>query len=144
MAVWRRKALASFPQLRSDLHDRKYSYYMLFFDLLPMVRDAHATEDRVTLTAIYEFAAWCLALGRRAPDLSNAAVVAFFEHLFDNEEDWDRVLPWLNREVIDECWDLWGEYRRPLWERRYGDKVAEHLWRALRRRASAVGSAHGG
>jgi hypothetical protein len=142
MAAWRRKAPASFPILSRDLHDREYSYYQLYFALLPMVRDAHVVGDTATLQAIYEFAAWCLAQNRRAPDLNNAVAVAFYEHLSDNEADWACVLPWLTRTVTDECWGFW-EYRRPHWEHRHGEKVAKQLWPAVRRRAAEVGSSHG-
>ena len=106
MATWRRKALAAFPELRRWLNthdDTHYTYYTLFFDLLPMSRDAHASGDATTLRAIYEFAEWCLSQRNRADDLYNAALVAFYEHLFDEQEDWAKVLPWLTRAVFDEC-----------------------------------------
>ncbi len=34
MAVWRRKALAAFPDLRQELNRRDYSIYNLFGELL--------------------------------------------------------------------------------------------------------------
>ena len=45
MAAWRRRALEHFPQLRAELQDSDYSIYMLFFDLLPVVREAHDAAD---------------------------------------------------------------------------------------------------
>ncbi|MEA2512411.1 MAG: hypothetical protein QOJ59_1898 [Thermomicrobiales bacterium] len=56
MSAWHRRALDSFPSLRRELRDREYSIYHLFFDLLPMARDAHETFDLATLTRIYAFA----------------------------------------------------------------------------------------
>jgi len=35
MAVWRRKALELFPELRNDLNSNKYAPYNLFVELLP-------------------------------------------------------------------------------------------------------------
>ena len=105
MAVWRRMALERFPELRHTLNDRSYSIYALFFDLLPMLRDAHHAESEEILRRIYDFAAWCL--NQRAKDLSNAAAVAFYEHLFDRREDWTSVIPWLSGKVIADCWGLW-------------------------------------
>src|SRR5689334_17549476 len=59
MAAWRRRALELFPQLREELQQRDYSIYMLYFDLLPMVREAHNADDTELLSRIYGFAAWC-------------------------------------------------------------------------------------
>lgn len=107
MSAWRRKAIAVFPDLRRDLHDRSFSYYMLFFDLLPMVRQAHATHDVPTLRAIYDYAAWCFKQEHRAPHLFNAVCVAFYEHLFDHHEDWDAVSAWLTPTIAAAVWPLW-------------------------------------
>ena len=135
MAVWRRKALAAFPGLRRELHDREYTYYQLYFDLLPMVRDAHAASDEATLRQIYDFAEWCPRQGRRASDLYNAVCVAFYEHLFDRPEDWAAVIPWLSPAVVDECWPLW-ESRWSLWDSRFGTKAMRELRTALQQRAT--------
>ncbi len=143
MAAWRRAALAAFPSLKRDLHDRAYSYYQLYFDLLPMVRAAHVAGDDVTLRKIYGFAAWCLQQRRRAGDLYNAACVAFYEHLFDRREDWAAVLPWLSPAVIDECWPLW-EARRSLWEDRFGAAAVRELWEALHQRNANASMDHAG
>jgi hypothetical protein len=87
--------LDSFPSLRRELHDREYSIYHLFFDLLPMARDAHETADLATLTRIYAFAEWCSV--QHARDLWNAAAVAFYEHVFDERTHapWEQIVPWL-------------------------------------------------
>lgn len=105
MSVWRRRALEFFPQLRRELQRRDYSIYLLYFDLLPMVRKAHDTDDADLLRRIYSFAAWCLE--QKAKDLWNAAGVAFYEHLFDDRRYWQKVIPWLSPRVIAECWSLW-------------------------------------
>ena len=46
MAAWRRRALELFPQLRAELQQPDYSIYMLFFDLLPTVREAHDADRK--------------------------------------------------------------------------------------------------
>ncbi|MFN8515255.1 MAG: hypothetical protein U0841_22245 [Chloroflexia bacterium] len=105
MASWRRIAMVRFPHLRQELHDRHYTIYGLYFDLLPMARAAHDADDSETLRQIYTFAGWCFA--QRNKDLWNAAAVAFYEHLFDRRDQWLDVLPWLSDKVIKDCWGLW-------------------------------------
>lgn len=105
MAAWRRRALRLFPQLRLDLQKSDYNYYMLFFDLLPMSREAHDANDVELLRHIYGFAEWCLQQKTKEP--ANAAAVAFFEHVLDHPGHWSRVVPWLSPQVIAHCWPLW-------------------------------------
>ena len=105
MAVWRRRALELFPQLRRDLQSRDYSVYLLFFDLKPMLRVAHDADDTEELRRIYGFAEWCSR--QTAKDLWNAAGVAFYEHLFDYPEYSERVIPWLSPRVVYYHWSLW-------------------------------------
>jgi hypothetical protein len=110
MAAWRRIAIERFPRLRCELNDRRYTIYCLYFDLLPMVREAHDGSDTRTLRHIYDFAEWCLA--QRNEELWNATAVAFYKHLFDRRDQWQSVLPWLSDKVIKDCWGLW-ELRLP-------------------------------
>ena len=106
MAVWKRKAIEDFPELRQDLQDAAFTPYMLFFELLPMVRAAHETENSVLLRKLYGYAAWCM--DQNAEDLWNAAGVCFYEHLFDmSKHDWPKIIPWLSPTVIHACWSLW-------------------------------------
>jgi hypothetical protein len=108
MAAWRRRALEYFPQLRAELQRAEYTIYMLFFDLLPMVRADHESGDAELARRIYEFAEWCL--NQTTGDLSNAAGVAFYEHLFDSNCHRAATIRRLSPDVIATC--------RPLWEAR--------------------------
>jgi hypothetical protein len=107
MAVWRRKALEYFPQLRRQLNRKEYSIYLLYFDLLPMSRAAHANSNRDLLRRTYEYAEWCLR--QRSEALWNPAGVAFYEHLFDRrgEVPWPEVAAWLSPFVVWMVWGLW-------------------------------------
>lgn len=112
MAVWRRKVLTFFPALRRELNDRRYSVYMLYFDLLPLVREAHAASDTETLRKVYDFAEWCFA--QRSKEPRNAVAVAFYEHLFDRRRgNWPAIVRWLSPAVIEGCWPLWEPRLRP-------------------------------
>jgi len=111
MAVWRRKALAAFPDLRQELNRRDYSIYDLFSDLRTMLWEAHEEEDIETLRQIYGFAEWCMT--RRAKTLWNPAGVSFYEHIFDRRLFWERVMPWLTPQVVYMVQGLWKIRRTP-------------------------------
>ena len=105
MSVWRHKAHVLFPELGRELDESDYSVYQLYFDLLPMVRDAHRRRDRLVLSRIYGFAEWCLS--QREKDLWNSAAVCFYEHLFDDTTLWDETIPWVSPFVIEMVKGLW-------------------------------------
>ncbi len=109
MAVWRRKANEDFPTLRRKFSDarmpHKYSVYMVFFDLYILFEDANPANDVDLLQRIFAYAEWCSK--QHAMDLWNAAGVAFYEHLFDRREDWDKVIPFLSPSVICVHMGLW-------------------------------------
>jgi hypothetical protein len=107
MAAWKRKALQLFPELRADINGSDYSIYMLFFDLLPGVGEAHELGNEEELAKIYGYAEW--ALHQRSEDLWNAAGVAFYEHLLEGNKKsmWPMILSWLSPFVLRECEGLW-------------------------------------
>lgn len=112
MANWRRKALALFPDMRDDVQRPGFTVYMVFFELLPMVREAHQENDVERLRRIYGFAEWCFE--QKAKDLSNASGVAFYEHLFDNHRElWSEFVRWLSPRVVRDCWELWERRLSP-------------------------------
>jgi hypothetical protein len=106
VATWRRKVLALFPELRLDAQRPDFSIYMVFFDLLPRVREAHQDGDTEAIRRIYGFAEWCFE--QKAKDLWNAAGVAFYEHLFDSHRSlWPEFVEWLSPQVVEGCMGLW-------------------------------------
>jgi len=106
MASWRRKVLSLFPDLRRDVQRPDVTIYMVFFDLLPRVREAHQECDTEMLRRIYGFAEWCFE--QRAKDLWNAAGVTFYEHLFDSHRSqWPECVRWLSPRVVEGCMGLW-------------------------------------
>ncbi|OAI47654.1 hypothetical protein AYO44_09150 [Planctomycetaceae bacterium SCGC AG-212-F19] len=122
MASWRRKVLTFFPDLRRDVQRPGYSIYMVFFDLLPRVREAHQQGDTETLRRIYGFAEWCFE--QQAKDMWNAAGVAFYEHLFDSHRSlWPEFVRWLSPRVVEGCMGLW--------ERRLPEETLEEVRRLL-------------
>jgi hypothetical protein len=122
VAVWRRRALELFPELRRDLTERGYTAYSLFTDLKPLLRESLDRGDAEVVRRIFAFAEWCAA--QTAQPLWNAAGVAFYEHLFDYPVYSERVVAWLSPAVVSTHWGLWeatvspGEWARvaPLLE----------------------------
>ena len=104
MSAWRRKAVLLFPELKADAKDWT-SAYQLFFDLLPFVMDSHRLRNEDALFRVYGFAEWCLH--QKSKELWNPAGVCFYEHLFDEQNKWDDVIPWLSPSVVKECMGLW-------------------------------------
>ena len=95
-----------FPERRHEFVVPDYNVYMAFFDLLPMVREAHQTGDAERLRRIYGFAEWCF--DQKAKDMWNAAGVGFYEHLFDSHRSqWAEMVQWLSPRVVNGCWGLW-------------------------------------
>jgi hypothetical protein len=111
MEDWRIYALAFFPKLRIELLDEGFSYYHVFFDLHSKLTAAYRNSDSSEdLRHRFAFARWCLL--HDDEDISNAAIVAFYEHLFDHRENWDYAIDWVydDKEIIRRCWPIW-EYR---------------------------------
>jgi hypothetical protein len=128
MAAWRRRALASFPSLRRAIVRPGYSIYLLFFDLGPLLQVAHRNDDESALAAIYDYAEWCL--WQTGGELSNAAGVAFYEHLFFGylaQCDWELALKYLSPRMVYEVAGLW-EWR-----------LRDREWRAVRERLVSRG-----
>jgi hypothetical protein len=116
MAVWRRRALELFPQLRGEITGRDCSVYSLFFELKPMLRAAFDAGDTDLLGRIFGFAEWCSS--QTAKELWNPAGVAFYEHLFDYPQYSEQVIPWLSPHVVFTHWQLWEAMVAPTeWAR---------------------------
>ena len=115
MADWKNRALELLPTLRPVIgHD--WSCHVFLGELLPLVWDAHRAEDTDTLDRVYGFARWCF--DQPGQFLANAAVVSFYELVFD---EWDlrfAIAAWLPADVVARV--------RPLWEWRLpGERMAE-------------------
>ena len=93
MSAWRRRAIEAWPEAAAFIQDPKTTIYLLFFELLVWVQKAHDDGDETQLQRIYGFAHWCLGTSSR--DLQNAAAVAFFEHLVDEEPTRHAIPRWV-------------------------------------------------
>src|SRR5689334_15982975 len=105
MAVWKRKALATLPELAKEIHKADYTPYQLFFDLVPLVLEAHRKHENDFPRRAYGFAEWCLS--QESKDLWNSAGVAFYEDLIKERELWRAIIPWLSKNVLAQVQGLW-------------------------------------
>ena len=106
-ARWQDKATEMLPEVALP---ESWSVHVYFGELLDLVRDAHRRQDCDVLLRAYGFAQWCLDQPGRF--LANAAVVSFYEHLFDDWELRHEVAGRLPEEVVRRVRQLW-EWRLP-------------------------------
>src|SRR6266404_7185482 len=111
MSTWRRKAIETFPDLHHEFEKPSISIYGVFFELLPRVRDAHARDDTIELQRIYDFARWCFE--QEHGDLSNAAAVAFYEHLVDEPGTRDQIPRRIPPKIFKACESLFQDRLTP-------------------------------
>ncbi|PRY45961.1 hypothetical protein CLV43_101225 [Umezawaea tangerina] len=89
---------------------------MYFGELWHLALEAHRAGDEETLRRVYGFALWCFQQPEQF--LSNAIMVSFYEHVFDDWELRDDVAHRLTPEVVAKV--------RPLWEWRWStERLAE-------------------
>ena len=107
MSAWRRIALKLFPEHKRWIENGQetFSIYSLWFELLPMAREAHLSENKELLGRIYKFGDWCWKQ-KRSWYMQNAVAVAFYEHLVDHEETRRAIPQWLTSTQFRDFQDL--------------------------------------
>lgn len=121
MSTWRRKALEQFNDMRIEIQHKDTTIYMLFFELLPRVRDAHTNNDIEKLKKIYEFAEWCG--NQKSQELWNSAGVAFYEHLVDSEITFEAIPYWVKPNIFN---DVKALFKHRLSEMKYMELVKKY------------------
>lgn len=107
MSVWRRKALDLFPQFREEFVQPDATPYTVFFELLPLVQEYHATNNIEGLNKIYDYVDWCYGQWHRSYYLGNAAAVAFYEHLVDHRMTLEAIPKWIKPQTARDVLSLW-------------------------------------
>ncbi|GLZ32617.1 hypothetical protein Lesp02_48050 [Lentzea sp. NBRC 105346] len=107
---WRERALALVPELRGAAEHESWSCHVFFSELYQLVMEAHRAGDDDVLRRAYGFAHWCFQQSEQF--LENAALVSFYEHVFDDWDLRDEVAPWLPIDVLPKVRALW-EWRWP-------------------------------
>lgn len=125
---WRTRASALLPELSAVVERESWSCHVFLAELWQLALEAHRDGDREVLGRVYGFAHWCFRQPERF--LSDASVVSFYEHVFDEWELRDEVAPWLPAEVVDRV--------RPLWEWRWSKERLTEVDQLLARTGPPV------
>jgi hypothetical protein len=104
MSKWRQKAIEILPKCKREFEHRDASIYTVFFELLPATHEAHKIKDKDSLKKYYDFAEWCFR--QKEKDLRNAAGVAFYEHLGDDEITLKEFPQWVKHDIYSEVREL--------------------------------------
>ena len=128
MVDWRTRASALLPELSAVVERESWSCHVFLSELWQLALEAHRDGDREALGRVYGFAHWCFRQPERF--LSDASVVSFYEHVFDEWELRDEVAPWLPAEVVDRV--------RPLWEWRWSKERLTEVDQLLARSGPPV------
>ena len=119
MRHWRTEASGKFPQHEefTSSPDEEYAIYNLFFELRADFEHAIACGEISRATEITEFAGRCLRgeLISDGEDISVAAGVSFFEHLFDDvpESRWDSVFSCTPGALYRDCRHYLEQWMEP-------------------------------
>jgi hypothetical protein len=114
MSVWRRKAVALFPERRGDFTQPKYSLARVLADLHSAATEAHgvlneageaedAPEALALLRRIHGYVEWCL----HQKPLWASAAVGFYEDLF-HTVPWEGLVPWLSPFAVEQIRQTWA------------------------------------
>ncbi len=107
---WRERASALVPELRAVAETEEWSCHVFFSELSQLAAEAHREQDDDVLRRAYGFAHWCFHQPEQF--LENAALVSFYEHVFDDWDQRDEVAAWLPCDVLPKVRALW-EWRWP-------------------------------
>lgn len=99
MSAWRRKLIELLPDERKEW-EQEDSVYLALGTLLELLEQAVCNDDEARIRNIFAFAEWCHA--QRGTDLSNAAGVAFYEHLADVPQVSVATPRYLKRAIFEE------------------------------------------
>lgn len=81
---WKRLAFENWPDLvePDDVYSDGDSIYVILYELLDRVREAHLKNDTLEIARIYRYVEW--AFRHEDKTIWNAAGVGFYEHLVDD------------------------------------------------------------
>ena len=102
--MWRQKAIQIAPELKNNFQDPELSLYIVFGELLDLLKQAHVDNDQKRIKDIYEYAEWCAKQNDKT--LWNAAGVSFYEHLCENELIFSQLTRWLKKDMYINHRDL--------------------------------------
>lgn len=98
---WRDLARALVPEVYAEVSEwEEPTAYRFLSALCHFARGAHRESDESKLSRAYAFANW--AFDHPSEALWNPAGVCFFEHIFQDTQDYDRIVPWIRPDIFPE------------------------------------------
>ncbi len=101
MSLWRREALARFPELHREIADADGLTLFWFEIQHGLFQPAYASRPPKPemIARVFRYAHWCLT--HRSIEVRTAVVVSFYEHLMD-DNNMRRDMPrWIAQEDFD-------------------------------------------
>lgn len=107
MAVWRRRAIETFPMLRARLNRRDYDLSDLCWDIEEIIQHAATDDAPALLNAYLDFAMWCF----QQPDLRELIVFEFYSRAWRHfpRQDWDVIVSRFPAQAIRMSWQEWNQ-----------------------------------
>ncbi len=108
MSLWRREALARFPELHREIADASGTsmlWLKLWNSLFKPAYEEDPLDDE-TIARVYNYAHWCLT--HRSIEVRTAVVICFYEDLLDNPEvsrDLPRHLTQTDFDMLGSAWE---------------------------------------
>ncbi len=110
MSLWRREALARFPELHREIADAPGIYFVWMLLRHEMFRPAYEKDppDLETAARVYEYAAW--SLKHPNSHVRRAVELEFYQRLADEPRTrWD-MPRWIPQETFDGLRSAWDFY----------------------------------
>jgi hypothetical protein len=143
VSAWRRKAIALFPEWRSEFQRPGLTINDIFAKLVTQARAPHeayaldATDEwaRGFLERLHGYAEWCLT----QPELWTDTAIGFYETLLAIVR-WEWLVPWLSPFSIAEVEKTWALGVRGENAKRFEQLVVERSDFAYRTHVFATGA----
>ena len=107
MSLWRREALARFPEMRREIADAEGLHLFWFEINYRLFEPAYASEpsDAAIIARVFDYAHWCLT--HRSIEVRTAVVLGFYEDLMWKSKTRQDLPRWISQDDFDMLGFAW-------------------------------------